>query len=1342
MLALVRPLCKPRGVNREFLPRRLTYWVKLDDRRSVANDELHSLRQPLVIVGDAGMGKTRLLQWLGDQPGYKFVTARQLLNHPNPRGLLGNAETLVIDALDEVAGKNDGDAVDFVLRKVGELDRPRFILSCRVADWRSATGLTAITELYEDSPLELYLDPLDIEQAREFLSGNPKIGAERARQVADKLAARGFEEWLGNPQTLLMIEPLLEGGEPPESTAALFEQYVDRVWNEHNEKKAQTTFNASNKDEVLDALGAAFAALILGNKTGIYRGSAANVREGDLPLAEVKKLPGAANLDQYAASRLLKIDHDRLIYQHRRIGEYLGARWLAKRADTPRKHKRLLSLFRSTNNLVPAHLRGLHAWLAWHDHELADDIFRNDPMGVIEYGDADTLSSKQARVLLESLEQLSRRNPRFRGWGEYRARGLVQPSTFDEIRAILGDRTRPFNLRMTLIEQLDSAKLVAEFRDQLIALLRDETVEYAIRYRAVEVLGEHDSTIDWPDELEALRVRAKADTVRLGAELLAPVGLNKFSDQLIVETLLADAGLTMCAIPRENVPDRAARFFIVKRDLPAERAEGILDHLSSFAAALIPRDGGIEHNELIDFAYELVLERLALGPIEPKKLWSWLEPYEDLHGYSRDNRDRLSTWLKEHDDERRAIQQHVLLERESKKTVWERAWRLVDVTPGLAPTHGDAIELLGRLDPSKKDDVRWRDIVNIVRHDGEIGADVREAARPFAQGDPEAEKWLAEIAVPAKPEWQIRQEEREARRTRDREKKWAEHRLEFRERRDSIRAGEPNFLVSPAQAYLGLFSDIERDGPPINRVKLWLGDDLADDVLAGLEAFLHAENAKPTPEEIAASYVANRHWRAAHIIVVALAEHAKAYGDFAGVPLDRLIAGRLELEQHGFGRIDGSELPTQLDAALRAIPGAYERYLRLLVEPSLKGRRAYVPGLYQAMRAPLETGLAVALAGEWLVAFPRVAGEVEEELIDRLVRAGEFETLKSVAKRRARTKLDDRRLRNWRAVRLLTDFENESRLATGIAAHDRDFLWTLRARFGGRRDSDRLRVLPLPLTAWIVSEFRATYPVASHPTGASSGDTNPWDASEYLAHLIGRIGEEVSDEAIALLNRLLETDDSYTEYLRSVAAEQASKRADQDHQAASINDIKAIVDDEPPRFVEDLQRVVVEELDRVQLMVRADDVDSWTGFYADTNSSKLQPKHEEECSDYLITLLRQNRYGLEFTPEPHLAGDREGDIGCSIDALWLPIEAKGQWHPDLWTAADTQLQTQQSSDHRAAQRGVYLVYWFGDRGKRLARPPKGIPIPASPAELEQALTDHSAAAQSGRIIVKVLDLSR
>jgi hypothetical protein len=59
--------------------------------------------------------------------------------------LLGDAEVLVIDALDEVSAQREGDAVDHVLRKLGELGYPRF------RDWRSYTVRSLVQpELIDD----------------------------------------------------------------------------------------------------------------------------------------------------------------------------------------------------------------------------------------------------------------------------------------------------------------------------------------------------------------------------------------------------------------------------------------------------------------------------------------------------------------------------------------------------------------------------------------------------------------------------------------------------------------------------------------------------------------------------------------------------------------------------------------------------------------------------------------------------------------------------------------------------------------------------------------------------------------------------------------------------------------------------------------------------------------------------------------------------------------------------------------------------------------------------------------------------------------------------------------
>jgi hypothetical protein len=129
--------------------------------RGVAKEaELLSMSMPLVILGEPGMGKSELLRNLSDSGNARLVTARQLINRTDPRSLIEDGDTILIDALDEVPATGVGDAVDLVLQRLGQLSYPRFILSCRAADWRSAMSVAAINEQYADGPLELHLEQL------------------------------------------------------------------------------------------------------------------------------------------------------------------------------------------------------------------------------------------------------------------------------------------------------------------------------------------------------------------------------------------------------------------------------------------------------------------------------------------------------------------------------------------------------------------------------------------------------------------------------------------------------------------------------------------------------------------------------------------------------------------------------------------------------------------------------------------------------------------------------------------------------------------------------------------------------------------------------------------------------------------------------------------------------------------------------------------------------------------------------------------------------------------------------------------------------------------------------
>lgn len=177
----------------DFLPRRLRYAANRD-LREVGHEDLLNLPGNVVLLGEAGGGKTRLTEWLGKHDGYVRCTARQLING-NGRQVRGNARVLVIDALDEVAVRGDGDAVDLVLRALRDAGYPQFILSCRLSEWRAATMVEAIREQYRDGALQVDLLPLDAGQATAFLTN--RLGdATRAKEVVDHFLGRGLANGL------------------------------------------------------------------------------------------------------------------------------------------------------------------------------------------------------------------------------------------------------------------------------------------------------------------------------------------------------------------------------------------------------------------------------------------------------------------------------------------------------------------------------------------------------------------------------------------------------------------------------------------------------------------------------------------------------------------------------------------------------------------------------------------------------------------------------------------------------------------------------------------------------------------------------------------------------------------------------------------------------------------------------------------------------------------------------------------------------------------------------------------------------------------------------------------
>ncbi|NIA57465.1 hypothetical protein HAV22_27955 [Massilia sp. TW-1] len=1301
-------------MNQELIERKL--WYETDRRITLTEGELRRRAEPLVILGEAGMGKSSLLQWLANSDEFALCTARQLINRRNPATLLGTARVLVIDALDEVSAQKDGEAVDLVLQRLGELDYPQFVLSCRVADWRSATGLEAIREQYDQQPLELHLLPFTDEDAIAFLGG--RFGIEMARDVVAHFNGRGLQGLLGNPQTLELVARVAGKGDLPETRGDLFHSAIEVLRLEHRDAKI---CNQPAREAGLDAAGAAFAALIVTGSETIVRTAAINGTTAELQLAEIEQLPGGANVRSMLDTRLFKADRaDRFTYWHRSIGEFLGAYWLSKLANTRKKRARLLSLFHS-QRLVPASLRGIHAWLAL-DPALAPAVIAADPMGVIEYGDADSLGIQNARLLLNALKDLATSNPRFRDWRPYSVKSLVQPGLIDDLRELILSRDAPFGLRLLVIESAKGSTVALSLANELRTLALDPDMEFAIRSASGEALVEVDGSSNWQATMRSLCSLNDKLSVRLAIELIDEIGYAPFDDSLIVSLVVAYAlqnSRTVGALYR------------LKVSLPIARLDSLLDCYTNALKKVGDLHDHHADAELLDFAYHLICRRVADGDVNVFEVWKWLESFEGFAGYDLGARAQLTTHIQHDSAVRLALQRYVLLESSAQQSVHLQLHRLSRTLTSFTPSPEDVVELFKALDPGDHSDERWREVVQLVRHDGDIGAEVREAARPFARHRPDLLRWLDRLGTPRPPRWQIKHDRRQEKRRRREVWHRAQSQRDFMGKIEKIRSGDFASIVNLALAYLDYFRDIgSEDVPAHARIETWVGPEVNEAARIGFESFLLHEPAISLAADIVEGLMEGNQHNAAYIVVVALAERRRLGLEVDDVTDERLLACLFELRRSKIDNhagIDGLE--EWVEERVRA-RGLWTQAMRRYHEPQLRAGRTPVDGLYALMRDPSVAQISADLAADWLMGFDNLPVEPETELVDRLLRSGRYDVLRSVACAKERFVSDTQR-HNWDAVGLITDFDATAARLDGQEIEP-DLLWHMRDRAsGGHRDHGP--ALTTAQLEWLISTFRGRWPFVGRQSGVTTGDTNSWDATEYITSLISRLGNNPSAESSAALTRLASASiDGYTETIKAVAAEQERIRVESAYVAPTLAALNAFARDAQPASASDLQAYMINELEVVQAKIRSDDAESWRGFFDD----KGVPYDEERCRDHLLGLLRQGSDEVTLEPETHVASDKEVDITCSAGTLRMPIEIKGQWHKDLWRAADKQLTALYTRDWRAEDRGTYLVLWFGPNvpsNKELYRSPQGVAKPQTPEQLRDLLIAGSNAARDGLV---------
>ena len=472
---------------------------------------------------------------------------RQLADH------IPKDSRLIIDGLDEVAAMEEGDPLHNVLKKLIACGKPRFVISCRSAEWRGVTARFDIENDYGHAPMILNLEPFSEEDVVEVWAR--EVDQQQAKKAIQNLDSVGLGALFKNPLYLQLVTAVVkEKGRLPETKAELYECATASLRREHSPFQSSNALASLSEDEALDAAGSAMAVMLLTGEVSI---SKTQVGEGALCLSDLSGLMDIETVKAVLGSKLFRPDtlKDSTDYSffmpiHRTVAEFLSARWLVreveKKSNSSRVARRLLGLI-SAEGGVPASLRGLHAWLPKFSPErLGPKVIDRDPYGVLRYGDGDHLSASQARQIIQGLRQLANFDPYFRydWWENISIKGLAHSDLVEEIRCIIGDAEEPIYLRSLLLEAIKGSNIATELRPDLQAIMFDAKRDFYERKKAgIAIFHINDHTFDWSAELVRLSHMSDDESPRLAVELIPEIGIEKFSEKQIADAIIAHDGI-------------------------------------------------------------------------------------------------------------------------------------------------------------------------------------------------------------------------------------------------------------------------------------------------------------------------------------------------------------------------------------------------------------------------------------------------------------------------------------------------------------------------------------------------------------------------------------------------------------------------------------------------------------------------------------------------------------------------------------------------------------------------------------------------------------------------------
>ena len=1332
--------------------------------KEIHQDEIRSFREPVVILGDPGLGKTELTKWLGDQPGLQCVPAGKFERHADPATLIDKGECIVIDGVDEVATGEHDSPVGAVLRQLSKLDYPRFILSCREASWLGAADRAKIEQDYDAVPVLLHLQPFSYEDVLAFLSSEfPGIDADG---LLDHLDGRGITSLCENPLTLRMLgEVIREEGALPDTRAQLFDRACCAMLEERNPLYEWGTHAVSRtEDELLLAAGALCSAQLMCDRVAVYKGAIRKTPEDCLNVADVVPLPSGDAARDVLQTRLFQAEgENRFTHIHRAVAEYLGARWLVHCCEEGGSERRIFALFGRADKVS---LRGLYGWIPHFGGSLAERSIETVPQAVLRCGAAETLDLDGARNLLNVLKGLPWLGAGFfaRPLERHPASHLMRVELKDQVLDIIENEASYNPIGGLLVEALPGTDLARKLEPDLAAIAFDFRRCEMVRLYARRMLRAIDASVDWDFEIRRLLQREDQDSDWLAWETLASIGANAVRAGTVLDTVMAALGLDSTQDgARRSTPIRLDTPFL--REVDATRAAELLDGLDERARPSMERAHSSAKASIADLVRFLTDRVIEQEPsVGPERVWGWIGWLDGDAAHDNAVRKRLAARLGENGKLRAALLEHVLLE-PGVDSIGAAAGRLEDVDLGLYPSIEDLVGLVRALCERtcgiRVETEAWRALLSLDRSSGGLPAVLCDAAAEAAKGDPELLAIVGAMSDDADLKRRAEEEERKKREQAERLQVRQFHRDELAKRAGAIEASDLEVLALPAEVYLGLsirpesehlfdpgVSPLNSGVPPADRLRALLGDELGGRVLEGFIATLDRDDL-PSASEIVRLHCEGDTSPALFPMLCGVAEILRRGLGIERIDRDTLAAAYMASQQLWmltfFERMGVKDA---LEKALFVNEADREAHFRTAIEPRLSENTDRIHELFELSHDERLVGLAGRLAVEWL-AYPGLSPSNRARLLVCAVKNCSPKMVRElVIERRASDHPDEKTRLFWLAADYIADFDDRREALGQEAADNPDFLWFISDQIalpkGVRLDGSSvvgigLNRLSVAQLAFIVEAFGGSWPACTQPTDAARSDgRDAQDATEFIEDAISEISRRPSPEATEALRRLgCGGPRGYVEMAERLLQRQLSDRRRFEYAAPTVEELRAAVTEDLPESIDDLQAWFADRIERLQERIRGSNTDMWEAYWDGT-----RPRDENFCRDRMIEhLSRQLPASIRLEPEAHMPRGKRADFVLTRNELKLPVEIKRQWHRNVWDAAIDQLAEKYAVDWQAEGRGVYIVLWFGDT-RKLPAHPDGLEQPRTPEALRRMLKDRLPEARRALIDIFAIDVSR